>query len=245
MHGMHTDPAPRLLMLDDDRELATMTAEFLALEGLETRLAHTPDDGMAALESVTPDLLILDVMLPQRSGFDVLRRLRQTHPRLPVLMLTARGDAIDRVLGLELGADDYLTKPFDPRELAARVRAILRRSRPGAEPPGGGDAEDFTLGSLHLDATRRRLHATRGDVDLTGAELRVLQRLARDAGRLVTRAALTEDALGRKLTPYDRSIDTHVSNLRRKLALCGADDIEIRALRGAGYELVRTGGEAP
>jgi two-component system response regulator CpxR len=245
MHTMPTNPAPRLLMLDDDRELAAMTAEYLGLEGFALRLAHAPDEAAAALQSDAPDLLILDVMLPQRSGFDVLRRLRQTHPRLPVLMLTARGDAIDRVLGLELGADDYLTKPFDPRELAARVRAILRRARPEGDSATGTEPRDLVIGSLHIDATRRRIRAGAGEADLTGAELRVLQRLARDAGRLVTRAALTEDALGRKLTPYDRSVDTHVSNLRRKLATCGAGDVEIRALRGAGYELVRTGAVTP
>lgn len=241
---MTPEPTPRLLMLDDDRELATMTGEFLELEGFALRLAHTPDDAAAALEAEPPDLLILDVMLPQRSGFDVLRRLRQTHPRLPVLMLTARGDAIDRVLGLELGADDYLTKPFDPRELAARVRAILRRARPDGDAPAEPGGRDVVIGSLHVDATRRRLRATTGTADLTGAELRLLRRLLRDPGQLVTRATLTEDVLGRKLTPYDRSIDTHVSNLRRKLADIGANDIEIRALRGAGYELVNTGGDA-
>jgi two-component system, OmpR family, response regulator CpxR len=245
MHDMPTDPAPRLLMLDDDHELATMTGEFLGLEGFVLRLAHTPDAAVAALEAETPDLLILDVMLPQRSGFEVLRRLRQTHPRLPVLMLTARGDAIDRVLGLELGADDYLTKPFDPRELAARVRAILRRARPEADNGSQPEPPSLVIGSLHIDAQRRRIHAGTGAAELTGAELRVLQRLARNAGQVVTRAALTEDALGRKLTPYDRSIDTHVSNLRRKLTDCGAADVEIRALRGAGYELVAIGGTTP
>jgi two-component system response regulator CpxR len=245
MRDMPADPAPRLLMLDDDRELAIMTGEFLGLEGFALQLAHTPEEAVAALEAATPDLLILDVMLPQRSGFEVLRRLRQTHPRLPVLMLTARGDAIDRVLGLELGADDYLTKPFDPRELAARVRAILRRARPDGDSLHPADLPEFAIGSLRIDATRRHLRAAGGETDLTGAELRVLQRLARDAGHLVTRAALTEDALGRKLTPYDRSIDTHISNLRRKLVDCGATDVEIRALRGAGYELVAIGGTTP
>ncbi|MEZ5459111.1 MAG: response regulator [Steroidobacteraceae bacterium] len=241
---MTPEPTPRLLMLDDDRELATLTGEFLELEGFSLQLAHTPDDAAAAIDRDPPDLLILDVMLPQRSGFDVLRRMRQTHPRLPVLMLTARGDAIDRVLGLELGADDYLTKPFDPRELAARVRAILRRARPDADPLSDPVARDVVFGSLHVDATRRRIRAATGSNDLTGAELRLLQRLLREPGQLVTRAVLTEDVLGRKLTPYDRSIDTHVSNLRRKLADIGASDIEIRALRGAGYELVNTGGDA-
>jgi DNA-binding response OmpR family regulator len=237
---------PRLLMIDDDRELAAMVGEFLGHEGFELESADTPDQADAAMARQLPDLVILDVMLPQRSGFDVLRRIRSLRQSLPVLMLTARGDAIDRVLGLELGADDYLTKPFDPRELAARIRAILRRAQrtPGVEPDGhaGGETEASgsltRVGSLQIDSQRRRVAVGAAAVDLTGAEMRVLLRLARDAGRLVTRAALTEDALGRKLTLYDRSIDTHVSNLRRKLESCGASGVEIRALRGAGYELV-------
>lgn len=241
----HDSPRPRLLMIDDDRELTAMVGEFLDHEGFELDAAETPDLAELVLARALPDLVILDVMLPQRSGFDVLRRIRSAKPGLPVLMLTARGDSIDRVLGLELGADDYLTKPFDPRELAARIRAILRR----AQRPSPGDTETTgaptCIGRLRIDVTRRRVSVpddTRPlearQVDLTGAELRVLLRLARDLGRLVTRAALTEDALGRKLTLYDRSIDTHVSNLRRKLERCAATDIEIRALRGAGYELV-------
>lgn len=215
-----------------------MVREFLELEGFELQLVHTPAEAEAALAERAPEMLILDVMLPQRSGFDVLRRLRASHPRLPVLMLTARGDAVDRVLGLELGADDYLTKPFDPRELAARIRAILRRTRSAGDSAVESEPEPIELGPLRIDPQRRRISAGERCSELTGAELRVLLQLARERGHLVTRAALTEEALGRRLTLYDRSIDTHVSNLRRKLAACGATWIEIRALRGAGYELV-------
>ncbi len=228
----------RLLMLDDDRELAAMVREFLELEGFELALVHAPAEVEKALAERSAELLILDVMLPQRSGFEVLRRLRADHPRLPVLMLTARGDAVDRVLGLELGADDYLTKPFDPRELAARIRAILRRARPATGPSSDVEAEPLTVGPLRIDPRRRRIGSGDRCCDLTGAELRILLQLARHRGQLVTRAALTEEALGRRLTPYDRSIDTHVSNLRRKLVACGVATVEIRALRGAGYELV-------
>ena len=247
----HDAPRPRLLMIDDDRELTAMVGEFLDHEGFELESADTPDLADLALARALPDLVILDVMLPQRSGFDVLRRIRSAKPALPVLMLTARGDAIDRVLGLELGADDYLTKPFDPRELAARIRAILRRAQRAPDSEPGADTAPANIGSLRIDTARRRVMVGGAAVadesagaDLTGAEMRVLLRLARDRGRLVTRAALTEDALGRKLTLYDRSIDTHVSNLRRKLESCGAKDIEIRALRSAGYELVCTQAEA-
>jgi DNA-binding response OmpR family regulator len=232
------EPQPKLLMLDDDRELAGMVREFLELEGFELRLAHTPEDAERALASEPPELLILDVMLPQRSGFEVLRRLRAGHPRLPVLMLTARGDAVDRVLGLELGADDYLTKPFDPRELAARIRAVLRRSRPATGSAAETESELIEIGPLRIDPQRRSIGVGGRSSELTGAEMRVLVQLAREPGRLVTRAALTEEALGRKLTLYDRSIDTHISNLRRKLAACGVTTVEIRSLRGAGYELV-------
>ena len=243
----HDAARPRLLMIDDDRELTAMVGEFLDHEGFELESADTPDLADLALARALPDLVILDVMLPQRSGFDVLRRIRMGKPGLPVLMLTARGDAIDRVLGLELGADDYLTQPFDPRELAARIRAILRRAQRAAGSDSDADAAPADIGTLRIDSARRRVTVSDAaapggerSADLTGAELRVLARLARDRGRLVTRAALTEDALGRKLTLYDRSIDTHVSNLRRKLESCGATGIEIRALRGAGYELVCT-----
>jgi DNA-binding response OmpR family regulator len=240
-----TETRQRLLMLDDDRELAAMVREFLELEGFELQLAHAPEEAERALAERVPELLILDVMLPQRSGFEVLRRLRASHPRLPVLMLTARGDAVDRVLGLELGADDYLTKPFDPRELAARIRAILRRTRPATDPSVDAEPEPIEIGPLRIDPQRRRISAGDRFCGLTGAEMRVLVQLARERGHLVTRAALTEEALGRRLTLYDRSIDTHVSNLRRKLVACGVATIEIRALRGAGYELVLLPESAP
>ncbi|MCP5329166.1 MAG: response regulator transcription factor [Steroidobacteraceae bacterium] len=233
---------PQILIIDDDRELATMLAEFLDHEGFDVQLAHeAPSAPLETATGTLPDLVVLDVMLPGRSGFDLLRELRAREMRLPILMLTARGDAVDRILGLELGADDYLSKPFDPRELAARIRAVLRRSSSGSANDGGDGAEAVTelqAGALRLDLARRR--ADHGDtpLELTGAEFRVLARLVRDAGKLVSRAELTEHALGRKLTLYDRSIDTHVSNLRRKLERTGTRGIEIRAVRGAGYELL-------
>ena len=227
-----------ILVVDDDRDLAAMLAEFIGNEGFAVLTAA---DGAAALETLVSrqvDLVILDVMLPGSSGFEVLRAIRQRRPRLPVLMLTARGEAIDRILGLELGADDYLAKPFDPRELAARIRAILRRT-------GGGDAAGdaaappvLQAGALSLDVKRRRAAIAGAALELTGAEFRVLQHLVEAAGQPVDRRQLTERALGRKLTLYDRSIDTHVSNLRRKLEQGGRSGIEIRSVRGTGYELI-------
>ncbi|MFO1428144.1 MAG: response regulator transcription factor [Steroidobacteraceae bacterium] len=236
---------PRVLIVDDDRELAGMLGEFLEHEGFQATLVHDPA-GVAALAlgANPPDLVVLDVMLPGRSGFELLRELRRERPKLPILMLTARGDAIDRILGLELGADDYLPKPFDPRELAARMRAVLRRSQAlaAAGEPGATDAAPalaLQAGPLRLDLQRREARFAQQELELTGAEFRVLACLARQPAALVSRAELTETALGRKLTLYDRSIDTHVSNLRRKLErLDAAGEIEIRALRGSGYQLL-------
>jgi DNA-binding response OmpR family regulator len=234
---MAFDMQPWVLIVDDDRELAAMLGEFLERDAFRVTVVHDAAAVAPLLQADSvPDLLVLDVMLPGRSGFELLRELRQQRPRLPIVMLTARGDAVDRILGLELGADDYLAKPFDPRELAARMRAVLRRSQaPGPEP----DTLPTLLeaGALQLDLPRRQARIGAQDVELTGAEFRVLSRLVRDTGTLVSRAELTEQALGRKLTLYDRSIDTHVSNLRRKLERFGTAGIEIRAVRGSGYEL--------
>ncbi len=252
----------RILIIDDDRELATMLEEFLEREGFDVALAHeAPEPPLQLPSDPPPDLVVLDVMLPGRSGFELLRELRARAARLPILMLTARGDAVDRILGLELGADDYLSKPFDPRELAARIRAVLRRAAAPiataaeADSATGPATTELRAGPLLVDLARRRADYGGQTVELTGAEFRVLARLLREAGRLVSRADLTEDALGRKLTLYDRAIDTHVNNLRRKLERAASvargsvvagsmvvgsapGGIEIRAVRGAGYELL-------
>ncbi len=229
-------PLPRVLLVDDDRELTAMLSEYLGREGFEVAVAH---DGGEALSRLTDpaaahatELVVLDVMLPGRNGLDVLRALRARETAPPVLMLTARGDDVDRIVGLELGADDYLAKPFNPRELVARMRAILRRVTERAAPH-----EPLTLGPLRLDPARHRATVRGAAVELTGAEFRVLEVLTRAAGRVVSREQLTEQALGRRLELYDRSIDTHVSNLRRKLALGPAAELEIRGIRGAGYLL--------
>ena len=233
---------PRVLLVDDDRELTSMLQEYLGREGFEVSTSH---DGGEALERLTQprldspfDLVVLDVMLPGRSGLDVLRALRSCENPPPVLMLTARGDDVDRIVGLELGADDYLPKPFNPRELVARIRAVLRRASDRSLP-----REPLVLGSLKLDPARHRATVRGATVELTGAEFRVLEVLLRAAGRVVSREQLTEQALGRKLELYDRSIDTHVSNLRRKLELDAADEPQIRGIRGAGYLLTRPGDE--
>lgn len=220
----------RLLLIDDDRDLCAMLEELLVGENFEVASCHTGPAALAYLERERVDLAVLDVMLPGMSGFDVLRTLRRTSA-VPVLMLTARGDAVDRIVGLEVGADDYLAKPFHPRELIARIRAILRR-------PAASAAESaeriLRTGQLMLDLARGRAAVDDRPVTLTGAEARVLEVLMRCAGQVVSREQLCERALGRPLEAFDRSIDTHVANLRRKL---GEGAPALRGVRGAGYAL--------
>jgi two-component system response regulator CpxR len=233
-----------LLLVDDDRELSGMLVEYLDREGFEVAVAGDGAQGLAYLEGavpdlVVPDLVVLDVMLPGMNGLDILRRIRAQRIDTAVLMLTARGDDVDRILGLELGADDYLAKPFNPRELAARIRAILRRPGPGAAHAAG----TLLAGPLQIDMQRHQALLDGQSVELTGAELRVLAELMRNVGQLVSREQLTESALGRKLELYDRSIDTHVSNLRRKLQLHDNHALELRGVRGAGYVLIAPGAQ--
>lgn len=223
----------KLLIVDDDTQLASMLSEYLAAEGLKLDTAAAGDVGLAKATGEPFDLVILDVMLPGLSGFEVLRRLRESGSRVPVLMLTARGDDVDRIVGLEMGADDYLPKPFNPRELLARIKAILRR----ATEAESEDIAELSLGSLRADAKRRE--AWTGDrlLGLTNAEFVILVTLMRNPGTVVSRDLLTRTALGRKLLPDDRSLDTHISNLRRKLKDAGHVDTAIRSVRGNGYML--------
>jgi two-component system response regulator CpxR len=240
--GLATMTLPAsLLIVDDDRELGQMLTEYLTDEGFQVTLLR---DGAEALErlieQIPPfDLVILDVMLPSLSGFEVLRRLRHSLS-VPVIMLTAHGADVDRIVGLELGADDYLSKPFNPRELVARVRAVLRRFSPrDADMP----AHPVSVGPLRLDPATFEVTLSGQSVRLTGTELRLLEVLMRAVGQVQSRESLTERVLGRRLTPYDRSIDTHVSNLRRKLGLGENGLPEIRSIRGAGYVLIATSSE--
>lgn len=222
---------PSLLLVDDDAELCAMLREYLEPEGFG---AESAESGQSALERLARggiDLVVLDVMLPGLSGFEVLRRLRATS-RVPVLMLTARGEEIDRVVGLEMGADDYLAKPFSPRELVARIRAVLRRM---ADAPASGL---LAFGTLTLDVRAHRAQVEGEDLELTSAELRILELLMQADTRTVGREELMQQALGRRLLPTDRSLDTHISNLRRKLARF-TDGIRIQGVRGAGYALMQ------
>jgi len=223
----------RVLLVDDDRELCQMLSEYLEAEHFDVQSVHDGGDALACLQAQRFDMVILDVMLPSVGGFDVLRKLGATHDT-PVLMLTARGDDVDRIVGLELGADDYLSKPFNPRELVARIRAVLRRSSNRA---GRGVPDELKVGSITLNTGTRQVRSGERAVALTGAEFRVLELLMRSVGQVISREALTEQALGRKLVPYDRSIDTHISNLRRKLELEAGRHPEIKNVRGSGYTL--------
>src|SRR5450432_2710028 len=224
---------PVLLIVDDDQELCALLVEYLAPEGFAVELL---DNGSAALERLSrapPDLVVLDVMLPELSGFEVLRRIRATSA-VPVIMLTARGEEVDRVVGLEMGADDYLPKPFSPRELVARIKAVLRRS---SSDPGAAQAATAVLwGPLRIDLRARCAAVNDHDLELTGAELRILEQLMRADAKAVTRDELMTRALGRRLLPTDRSLDTHVSTLRRKLAKY-TDRVTLQSVRGTGYAL--------
>ncbi len=225
----------RVLVVDDDVELCELVAEYLEPEGFSVDVA---DDGLAGVERALGDtyaIIVLDVMLPGINGFEVLRRIR-AKSRTPVLMLTARGADVDRIVGLELGADDYLPKPFNPRELVARIQAILRRTQsPSPHPSPSASSEIFTVGDVRLNTGARTVQRSGEPVELTAAEFDMLAVMLAKAGRVVSREELAEAALGRPLAPLDRSVDMHVSSLRRKLG-SEVDGIErIKTVRGTGY----------
>jgi DNA-binding response OmpR family regulator len=227
-------PEARVLLVDDDRELCQMLTEYLDAEHFAVKSVHDGGEALEELKVNEFEILILDVMLPSVGGFDVLRELGASY-ETPILMLTARGDDVDRIVGLELGADDYLSKPFNPRELVARIRAILRRANNRSARSTTPD--EFTVGPIVLNTGTHQAHVHGELAPLTGAEFRVLELLMRSAGQVLSRESMTEQALGRKLVAYDRSIDTHISNLRRKLDLEVGKNPEIKNVRGSGYTL--------
>ncbi|MBZ5568160.1 MAG: response regulator transcription factor [Acidobacteriia bacterium] len=223
----------RVLIVDDDVELCELVAEYLTPEGFEAEAVHNGEEGLKRALSGEHAIVVLDVMLPGMNGLDVLRRLR-AESRVPVLILTARGDDVDRIVGLEIGADDYLPKPFNPRELMARIRAILRRTQPPTSP----SLEKITVGDVELDPAARAVWRAGEPVELTSVEFGMLEALMRAAGQVVTRDQLAQTVLGRKFMPYDRSIDMHVSKLRKKLG--DGDGAErIKTIRGVGYVFAR------
>ena len=225
----------RLLVVDDDQGLVSLLKRFLEAEGFMVDTAYDQPTGLKAALSGEHEIIILDVMLPGGSGFELLKILRQ-QSGVPVLLLTARGEAVDRILGLEIGADDYLAKPFDPRELVARVRAILRRTRDAAPAALRGETDEIlTVGEIEMSMGTRTVTCGGQPVDLTSVEFNVLELLLRHAGNVVTREQIAEVALGRPLNPFDRSVDVHVSRLRKKLGSFPGSDELIRPIRGIGY----------
>lgn len=225
----------RVLVVDDDIELCELVTEYLQPEGFDVEAVHDGEQGVERALSSEFALVVLDVMLPGLNGFEVLRRVRTKSP-VPVLMLTARGDDVDRIVGLEMGADDYLPKPFNPRELVARIRAILRRTQPTpGEVPAMPAPERMLVGDVELDTGTRTVRRAGELVDLTAVEFNLLETLLRAAGRVVTREELIRMVLGREFTPYDRSIDMHVSNLRKKLGHYIGEVERIKTVRGVGY----------
>jgi len=221
----------KILLADDDEELCQLLRDFLTREGFSVDVAHDGDTALRCALDGRYDALVLDVMLPQRSGLDLLRDLRRDSA-LPVLMLTALGEDIDRILGLELGADDYVPKPCNPREIAARLRAILRRTRGEAETAA---ATDLDVGPVALRAASRSVSLRGEPVTLTGTEFNILALLMREAGRVVSKETLSQDVLGRPLGPFDRSIDVHISKLRRKLGAAADGKSLIGTVHRGGY----------
>lgn len=224
-----------LLLIDDDTELTSMLSTYLEREGFEVQIANDSQLGLRQALTGQYELLVLDVMMPALDGISLLRQVRQ-HSKIPVIMLTAKGDDIDKVLGLELGADDYVAKPCLPRELVARIRAILRRVQQQQEEP-----TEVRVGPLVLEPGARKTWVNGQPVQLTGAEFSVLWVLACQAGRLVSKADLSVQALGKTLTQYDRSLDVHISNIRQKLGKRDDDQAWIEAVRGKGYQLMQRG----
>lgn len=225
-------PVSRIIIIDDDEELCELLSDYFSSEGFSIRAEHNGQNGLAALDSESFDIVILDVMMPVMDGFETLRELRRKS-NVPVIMLTARGEEVDRIVGLELGADDYLSKPFNPRELTARIRAVLRRGITDTANAGG----QIKFEDIVIDLDRHELSVADNPVVVTNAEFKLIHRLTQSPGQVVTKEQLTEYALGRALEEHDRSVDVHVSNLRKKIGSRPDGSIRIRTIRGVGYLL--------
>jgi DNA-binding response OmpR family regulator len=216
-----------ILVIDGDHALVALLREFLALEGFVVDATHDYHSGIAGALDAEHELVVLEVMLPGGSGLELLKTVRASS-KVPVLLVSAVGETMDRIIGLQSGADDYLPKPFEPRELAARIHAILRRTREASK-----DGSEIKVGDLALSGSRRVVFRAETPVELTAVEFNMLECLLRNAGSIVTRETLAERALGRPLAPLDRSLDVHVHNLRKKISAMA--DERIKTVRGAGY----------
>ncbi len=223
----------KILLIDDDQELSQLVIDYLTLDGFVLELAADGVTGLAKAQTGQYQLILLDVMLPGMDGLSLLRQLRQSS-YCPVLMLTARGDDIDRIVGLELGADDYLAKPFNPRELSARVKAILRRVELIQHSQSEQQQNLLELNHVQLNRQNRQVHCRGQLLTLTATEFQLLDYLMRHAGQVITKENLSKAVLGRTLQQYDRSLDVHISNIRKKLACCDPQE-KIQTLRGSGY----------
>jgi two-component system OmpR family response regulator/two-component system response regulator CpxR len=230
-HTMKT----KILLVDDDVELAEMLRIYLEREGFEVKAVHDGKSGIAEALHGHHDIVVLDVMMPGKSGIDVLVQIR-THGAMPVLMLTAKGDDADRIVGLELGADDYVPKPCTPRELTARIRAILRRS---GTIESSTSTSAIIVGDLSVWPEQRRAEWANKPLELTSTEFNLLEALARNAGRVVSKSELSEQALGRPLARFDRSIDVHISSIRRKLEPLPDGRTRIQAVFNKGYQFIK------
>ena len=222
-----------ILVIDDDVEMCGMLAEYLQSEGLQVETVHNGEHGLQRALSGEHSLILLDIMLPKLNGIEVLRRLR-TESNARVLLLTARGEEVDRIIGLEVGADDYVPKPFSARELLARIRAILRRPETGPATNSRGLSR-VVLGDVEMDKGTRTVRRAGSDVELTALEFNLLELLLRMAGQVVTRERVATAILGRQFSPFDRSIDVHVSKLRRKLGPQVSGQERIKSIRSVGY----------
>jgi two-component system response regulator CpxR len=233
----------QVLIIDDDRELCELVAELLGTEGFGVEVSSSSAQGLERALSGAHSIVVLDVMMPGINGFELLRRLRSEGSGVPVLMLTARGEDVDRIVGLEIGADDYLPKPFNPRELVARINAILRRVARRGEPSGAAreplTPERIEVGDVEVDTGTRVVRREGRVVELTNVEYEILVRLLQSAGRVVTREELVRTALGRELSVFDRSIDMHISHIRKKLGHRVGEAERIRTVRGVGYIYAR------
>ena len=226
----------RILLADDDTELCEMLQQYLETEGFAVTAVHDGEAALAQARSGDHDLLVLDVMMPKYNGFDVLRELRK-HSLMPVLMLTARDEDVDSIVGLELGADDYLPKPCNPRVLVARIRAVLRRTGTATDSEVAQEQPDvLAFDDLEMHTGSRSVAVKGSAVAMTSTEYSVLEVLLREAGHVVSKADLSQRALGRELTRYDRSIDMHLSSLRKKLGPLPNGDERIKTVRGVGYQ---------
>ncbi len=228
------EPGERVLVIDDDVELCELVTEYLQTEGFRVEAINDGTDAVEMAVSGGYRLIILDVMLPGMNGFEVLRRIR-ARSQIPVLMLTARGEEVDRIVGLEVGADDYLPKPFNPRELVARIRAILRRTQEETSGIVPSQPESLSLGDIDLDTGTRRVQCAGQAIELTTVEFDLLEEFLRTAGSVMKREELVERVLGRTFSPFDRSIDMHVSKLRRKLGPHPDGSQRIKSIRSVGY----------